>query len=186
VQVAVAGAAAAAVAHAGGWGVCLGGGGKETCSHVRHNRSRSAYKGRVLCLRSITSMLAPAPYVSNKHAVVCCAVLCCAVLCCAVLCCAVLYCASLSCQAVPGFQDAIREYVLHSIGISFRRVNTRVLADWLKLEPPALKQLLADKVSSCCSDSAFVMVCGKGGTAPGGGGLALHFRLVLVHLQNMN
>jgi hypothetical protein len=116
----------------------------------------------------------------------CCCVLSCAVLCCAVLCFAVLYCASLSCQAVPGFQDAIREYVLHSIGISFRRVNTRVLADWLKLEPPALKQLLADKVSSCCSDSAFVMVCGKGGTAPGGGGLALHFRLVLVHLQNMN
>lgn len=48
--------------------------------------------------------------------------------------------------AVPGFQDAIREYVVHSIGISFRRVSMRVLADWLKLEPPALKQLLADKV----------------------------------------
>lgn len=51
-------------------------------------------------------------------------------------------------SAVPGFQDAIREYVLHSIGITFRRVSTRVLAEWLKLEPPALKQLLADKVGS--------------------------------------
>lgn len=48
--------------------------------------------------------------------------------------------------AVPGFQDAIREYVVHSIGITFRRVSMRVLADWLRLEPPALKQLLADKV----------------------------------------
>jgi hypothetical protein len=48
---------------------------------------------------------------------------------------------------VPGFQDAIREYVLHSIGISFRRVSTRVLADWLKLDAGSLKQLLADKVS---------------------------------------
>lgn len=51
-------------------------------------------------------------------------------------------------KQVPGFQDAIREYVLHSIGITFRRVSTRVLADWLKLEPPALKQLLADKTKS--------------------------------------
>ena len=36
--------------------------------------------------------------------------------------------------------------MLHSIGISFRRVSTRVLADWLKLDASALKQLLADKV----------------------------------------
>lgn len=57
---------------------------------------------------------------------------------------------------VPGFQDAIREYVLHSIGISFRRVSTRVLADWLRLEPPALKQLLADKV--CCVSAVCVCV----------------------------
>jgi hypothetical protein len=47
---------------------------------------------------------------------------------------------------VPGFQDAIRAYVLHSIGITFRRVSTRVLSDWLKLEAPALQALLADKV----------------------------------------
>jgi hypothetical protein len=57
--------------------------------------------------------------------------------------------AAAAATAVTGFQDAIREYVLHSIGISFRRVSTRVLADWLKLDAGSLKQLLADKVRDC-------------------------------------
>jgi hypothetical protein len=48
--------------------------------------------------------------------------------------------------AVPGFQDAIRGYVLHSISITFQRVSARVLGDWLKLDGSALQQLLADKV----------------------------------------
>jgi hypothetical protein len=48
--------------------------------------------------------------------------------------------------AVPGFQDAIRGYVLHSISISFQRVSMRVLGDWLKLDGAALQQLLAEKV----------------------------------------
>jgi hypothetical protein len=49
-------------------------------------------------------------------------------------------------QTVPGFQDAIRGYVLHSVGITFRRVHTRVLGEWLRLEGPALQALLAEKV----------------------------------------
>ncbi|KAF6256180.1 eukaryotic translation initiation factor 3k [Scenedesmus sp. NREL 46B-D3] len=49
---------------------------------------------------------------------------------------------------VPGFQDAIRAYVLHSISITFQRVSMRVLADWLKLEGSALQQLLADKAKA--------------------------------------
>lgn len=49
-------------------------------------------------------------------------------------------------RAVPGFQDAIRNYVLHSLSITFQRVSLRVLGDWLKLDGSALQQLLADKV----------------------------------------
>lgn len=67
--------------------------------------------------------------------------------------------------AVPGFQDAIREYVVHSIGITFRRVSMRVLADWLRLEPPALKQLLADKVGG--------WEAGQAGLLPAEGALRL-------------
>jgi hypothetical protein len=72
------------------------------------------------------------------------------------LCCVLM--SVLTVHAVPGFQDAIRAYVLHSIGITFRRISSKVLADWLKLEPPALKQLLADKV---CMYS--IKICGGAG-----------------------
>jgi hypothetical protein len=46
---------------------------------------------------------------------------------------------------VPGFYDAIRAYVLHSISISFRRVSKQVLADWLRVEGTSLQQLIAEK-----------------------------------------
>ncbi|WIA43891.1 hypothetical protein OEZ86_010301 [Tetradesmus obliquus] len=49
---------------------------------------------------------------------------------------------------VPGFQDAIRNYVLHSLSITFQRVSLRVLGDWLKLDGSALQQLLADKAKA--------------------------------------
>lgn len=47
---------------------------------------------------------------------------------------------------VPGFYDAIRSYVLHSISITFRKVSKQVLGDWLRLEGASLQQLIAEKV----------------------------------------
>ncbi|KAF8061074.1 RBBP9 [Scenedesmus sp. PABB004] len=49
---------------------------------------------------------------------------------------------------VPGFADAVRGYVLHAVGITFQRVSTRVLADWLRLDGAPLQQLLADKAKT--------------------------------------
>lgn len=51
-------------------------------------------------------------------------------------------------KSVPGFQDAIRDYVLHSMGTTFQKVSTRVLGEWLRLEGPALNALLAEKTKA--------------------------------------
>lgn len=46
-------------------------------------------------------------------------------------------------NGVPGFYDSVREYVLHTLGITFQRVSKRVLADCLKLEGQSLDDLIA-------------------------------------------
>jgi len=48
-------------------------------------------------------------------------------------------------NSVPGFYDAVRSYILHSIGISCQTVTRKVLADSLQMEGQSLDNLLAEQ-----------------------------------------
>jgi hypothetical protein len=45
--------------------------------------------------------------------------------------------------AVPGFEAAVRRYVLHVLGISYQRVTKRVLGDALQLQGGELDNLVS-------------------------------------------
>lgn len=51
-------------------------------------------------------------------------------------------------KQVPGFEDAVRAYVLRSVvGAAFQRIHARTLGEWLRLDAGALQQLLQEKVA---------------------------------------
>eukprot|EP00798_Chlamydomonas_sp_ICE-L_P020020 gene20020-26736_t len=49
---------------------------------------------------------------------------------------------------VPGFYDAVRAYVLHTLSISFQRVPKSVLGEYLQLEGASLDNLIKDKCAN--------------------------------------
>mmetsp|Transcript_27470 Transcript_27470/g.60086 ORF Transcript_27470/g.60086 Transcript_27470/m.60086 type:complete len:218 (+) Transcript_27470:121-774(+) len=51
-------------------------------------------------------------------------------------------------SSIPGFHEAVREYVLHVLTITSYRVPKAVLGEYLKLEGAELDKLVKDKVAS--------------------------------------
>ncbi|KAL6748508.1 eukaryotic translation initiation factor 3k [Haematococcus lacustris] len=49
---------------------------------------------------------------------------------------------------VPGFEAAVRRYILHVLGLSFQRVSRRVLGEALQLQGAELDSLISSQVAS--------------------------------------
>ncbi|KAJ9517695.1 hypothetical protein QJQ45_003983 [Haematococcus lacustris] len=49
---------------------------------------------------------------------------------------------------VPGFESAVRRYILHVLGLSFQRVSRRVLGEALQLQGAELDSLISSQVAS--------------------------------------
>eukprot|EP00955_Chlamydomonas_euryale_P091861 364653-Chlamydomonas_euryale.AAC.8 len=49
--------------------------------------------------------------------------------------------------AVPGFSDAVRENIIHLLGITFQRMHKAVLASYLNLTPPEIDAMVKARTS---------------------------------------
>jgi len=50
-------------------------------------------------------------------------------------------------SSVPGFSDAVRENIIHLLGITFQRMHKAVLASYLNLTPPEIDAMVKARTS---------------------------------------